>query len=87
MTNLKKLAAACVLLSSTAWAGEITGTGDPTPIAGYVAKSICSFSGLNDDGAGPSTLVQSYGIIRASFGGPAPFNGTPGTACNGRATH
>ncbi|HET9428404.1 MAG TPA: hypothetical protein VFO69_08615 [Allosphingosinicella sp.] len=83
MPNMKRLAAVLVLVSSPAWAGEVTGTGESTPIRGYIASSICSFSGLNDDGAGANTQVQSYGVIRAAFGGPAPFNGGPGTACNG----
>jgi hypothetical protein len=83
MNNLKKLAVACVFLSSPAWAGEVTGGGDSTPVRSGTASSICAFSGLNDDGAGPSTLVQSYGMIRASFGGQAPFNGLPGDSCVG----
>jgi hypothetical protein len=83
MTNLKKLVAVCVILSSPVWAGEVTGNGDSTPIRDGKASSICAFSGLNDDGAGPNSQVQAYGAIRASFGGPAPFNGLPGTSCVG----
>lgn len=83
MINFKKLTFALVLLSSPAWAGEVTGTGESTPIRSGAANSICAYSGLNDDGAGASALVQSYGAIRAAFGGPAPFHGSPGTACNG----
>lgn len=70
---------ACVLISSPAWAGEVTGNGDSTPIRSGVANSICAFSGLDDDGTG----IQSYGQIRAAFGGRAPFSGIPGIACNG----
>ena len=78
------LAAIVVTIASPALAGEITGTGNQTPIESRgVASSACAYSGLNDDGAGPSTHVQSYGMIRAAFGGPAPFNGLPGTSCNG----
>lgn len=84
MTKLKRYLTIAILTAATpALAGEVTGTGESTPIRSGTANSICSFSGLNDDGAGPNALVQSYGVIRASFGGPAPFYGTPGTACNG----
>jgi hypothetical protein len=84
MTNIRKLVAACVLLSSPAWAGEVTGTGESTPIRSGTANSICAYSGLNDDGEGASTMVQSYGAIRAAIRGRAPFSGLPGTDCNGR---
>lgn len=40
---------ASLALSGTAYAGEITGNGKPTPVAEFRAGSICSFSGLNDD--------------------------------------
>ena len=79
MTNLKKLVIACVLISSPAWAGEVTGNGDFTPVNGGVASSICSYSGLDDDGVG----IQSYGQIIRAFGGRAPFHGIPGTRCRG----
>jgi hypothetical protein len=47
------LAGALVLaMSGTAFAGEITGNGKPTPINSYQAGSICSFSGQNDDPTG-----------------------------------
>ena len=76
------LAAAVVAIASPAVAGEITGTGEQTPIeSGGVASSSCAYSGLNDNGAGPSTLVQSYGMIVSAFGQPSP--GIPGTACRG----
>ncbi|MES2905400.1 MAG: hypothetical protein V4696_14545 [Pseudomonadota bacterium] len=83
MTNMKKMLAACVLISSPAWAGEVTGTGESTPIRNGVANSICAFSGLNDDGAGPNPAVQSYGQQVAFFRGRAPFHGIPGISCNG----
>lgn len=84
MTKLTRyLTIATVIIATPALAGEVTGTGEDTPIRSGVANSICAFSGQNDDGAGPNPIVQSYGVIRAFFGGPAPFNGTPGTACNG----
>ena len=84
MANLKKLVVACVLISSPGWAGEVTGNDKPTPVNGGIASSICSFSGLQD-GNPPfwSTQVQTYGAIRASFGGQAPFNGGPGISCRG----
>jgi hypothetical protein len=84
MTKLTRYLTIAILAAATpALAGEVTGTGEDTPIRSGVANSICAFSGQNDDGAGPNSIVQSYGVIRAAFGGPAPFNGTPGTACNG----
>ena len=84
MHGLTKVTAFLVLMSSPALAGELTGNGNPTPIKSRgVASSICAFSGLNPEGDGPSALVQSYGQIRAAFGGPAPFAGTPGTECRG----
>lgn len=82
--KLKKLVALCVLISSPALAGEITGSGKWTPVHGYVANSICSFSGRNDDASGPSLMVQSYGQIVAAFGHPAPAM-RPGSACNGHS--
>ena len=83
MPNITKLSAALVLISSPAWAGEVTGTGESTPIRDGVASSVCAYSGQNDDGAGNNTRVQAYGIVRAVFGGPAPFHGVPGASCNG----
>lgn len=77
----------------TAFAGEVTGrpgadgfaTGKPTPIANYVANSICAFSGLNAYHPGKegeyAGHVQSYGAI-VSQGGKA-FVPSPGDACNG----
>ena len=78
MANLKKLMIACVVISSPAWAGEVNGKGDPTPVQGRIASSICSFSGLDDDGSG----IQSYGQIVRALGVPNPFP-SPGAACNG----
>ena len=65
-------------------AGEVNGNGDYTPIHSHRAASICSFSGLNDDGAGPSSQVQAFGAFVAAFGRAAmPLNQTPGIACRG----
>jgi hypothetical protein len=83
MAQLKKFMAACVVLSSTAWAGEVNGRGGDTPIAGNIAGSICSYSGLQDgDPPFPSLQVQNYGAIVASLRGLPPFPG-PGVTCNG----
>ena len=79
--------------AGTAFAGEISGppgangygTGELTPIAGYVANSICAFSGLQRFHEGkPETVwppVQSYGAIVAAGG--KDFVSSPGDACNG----
>lgn len=43
------IAAATIIgLGGTAFAGEVNGNGDPTPVQSYRAASICSFSGLED---------------------------------------
>jgi hypothetical protein len=84
MTKLCKcLIIATVAVATPALAGEVTGNGGSTPIAGGTANSICAFSGLNDDGAGANSLVQAYGQIIAAFRGRAPFHGIPGILCNG----
>ena len=84
MHKLTKLTFTLVLISSTVRAGEVTGSGNPTPIkTDGVANSICAFSGLNPEGDGPNARVQSYGQIRAAFTGRAPFFGLPGGECNG----
>ena len=81
---------------STAFAGEIGGNGEPTPIkTRHVAASICAFNGL-DDGSeggpvGPGN-VQSFGSIVAGMakdaGGASSFahvihDEGPGTNCRG----
>jgi hypothetical protein len=53
------LAAALVIaMGGAASAGEITGNGKPTPINGFRAGSICSFSGQNDDPTGGGDPFQ-----------------------------
>ena len=52
------LAATIVGIGGTAFAGEINGNGDLTPINGFQAGSICSFSGLNDDPTGGGDPFQ-----------------------------
>ena len=80
----------------TAFAGEVGGNGEPTPIqTRHVAASICAFNGL-DDGSeggpvGPGN-VQSFGSIVAGMsqeaGGAKSFAHIirvegPGTNCRG----
>jgi hypothetical protein len=60
----KYIAAAVVVVGiiatpSAAFAGEITGNGKPTPINGFNANSICSFSGQNDDPTGGGDPFQA----------------------------
>jgi hypothetical protein len=57
---------AVIAFSAPAFAGEVTGKGNPTPINSYRAGSICSFSGLNDDPSGggdpfEAGKVQNWG--------------------------
>lgn len=60
-------AALVVAMGGTAFAGEITGNGKPTPINNFQAGSICSFSGQNDNPNDPELFeggrVQSFGDI------------------------
>ena len=51
-------AASLAAMGGTALAGEITGNGKLTPINGFQAGSICSFSGLNDDPSGGGDPFQ-----------------------------
>jgi len=66
------------LSAGSAFAGEITGTGEPTPIREH-AQSECAFSGLNDDNLPTDAIAQSFGQIVKVEG---PIGGIPGTACN-----
>lgn len=73
------------LTAGAAFGGEITGTGRSLePLHG---RSICAYSGLNDDPLGlnpengPPGRTQSFGQdVRAGFIDPRQFN--PGDACN-----
>jgi hypothetical protein len=90
----KKLAAAVgavalVLVTATpALAGEVTGSGKSLePLHG---RSICAYSGLNDDPTGidpengPPGRTQSYGQdVRNGSANPRQFH--PGDACNPNA--
>ena len=78
---LKNLGLATLLVATPAIAGEVTGTGESTPVRSGAANSVCAYSGLNDDGAGPSQLVQSYGMLVAAFGQGSAMS--PGIACRG----
>ena len=73
--------------ASAAFAGEVTGNGDPTGATEH-ANSICVFSGKNDnpdrplDGFDPGGVSQSYGQEnRLGLIDPHEFN--PGDACRG----
>ena len=91
-------AAACAVAvfgagTGTAFAGEVTGNGEPT--GGSVhANSICVFSGQNDDPDAPLILddfelaPNGPGGISQSFGqdvklGRDPHLFNPGDACRG----
>ena len=64
--------AATLLLAGPAAAGEITGKGQPTPIAEYKAASICSFSGLNDTYSGDPAVPDAEGFFRTQSWGQLP---------------
>ena len=77
-----------------ALAGESTGnfskTGKTTPIASYVAKSICSFSGQNpevflepNDPEFEPGRTQSWGQIPKEFRDAPSGQFHPGNSCNG----
>ena len=72
---------------TAASAGEITGNGNPTPINGYNANSICAFSGLDDmDFEAPVQpgVVQNWGSIPKEVRDMLALAGEhPGDACNG----
>lgn len=90
--------AVAALGAGSAFAGEVTGNGKPTPIGAAPendphASSICSFSGQND-GEAPLGKTQSYGTdVAAGRADPSTENPGkvgrgvvtfhPGFACNG----
>ncbi len=59
--------------ATTALAGEVTGNGGSTPVQGYVAASLCAFSGLEDHPIAPGT-TQTPAIVAGT--------GIPGVACD-----
>ena len=89
-------------MGGTAFAGEVTGNGKPTPINDYRAGSICSFSGQNDDPNEPGLFnggrVQSFGdIVQEAIGALGDGKGAsslvpiitsegPGVSCRGYAS-
>ena len=82
--KMKWLATIALAIAAPAAAGEVNGNGDATPINSYTAASICAFSGLNDDGLGPNSHIQNWGMFVRAFGGAGkvPFDG-PGIECRG----
>jgi hypothetical protein len=69
------------LSATSAHAGEITGTGEDTPIRSGVASSACAYSGLNDNTGGfVGSPVQNFGAMVKASG---PLGGIPGQACRG----
>lgn len=79
--------AVAALGAGSAYGGEVTGKGDPTPVAQYRMASICAFSGLND-GEPPegrtAPHVQNWGQIPKAGREEAAMHGEhPGDACNG----
>ncbi len=94
-------AAALGFVAGPASAGEVTGTGKPTPATSN-AHSICVFSGLedgddDDDGVpdpgavyGPGAPPQNWGHVKQflrSVGAPAEeiAASRPGVTCNGHS--
>jgi hypothetical protein len=93
--------AALALIASatagTAFAGEVNGNGEPTPINGGQAASICSFSGLEDGLALIGFTEEGVPIIIEVPTGPGLVQnphqenaagiihepGIPGQACRG----
>jgi hypothetical protein len=64
------LAAAMVMtMAGSAFAGEINGKGESTPIRGHANNSICAFSGLQD-GTGPGDPLSGPGHVQTPHGEP-----------------
>ena len=72
--------------ASAAFAGEVTGNGDPTAAPEH-ANSICAFSGRNDGNPPPgrkAAHVQSWGQIPKEGREALTAEGeSPGVACRG----
>ena len=100
LITIGAVTAASLVLGGTAFAGEVTGNGKPTPIQEYRAGSICSFSGLNDDPDEPGAegRVQNWAtafkagieqegvtVSQAARGGLFKVFG-PGAECRGYAS-
>jgi hypothetical protein len=85
VTKLVTAAIVTVILTGifggTAFAGEVTGNGKPTPVAGHLAASICSFSGLEDLSDSPLRTQTPHAVFdNGEIVFPPP--GTPGFACS-----
>ncbi len=79
---LASLAAALFLGGAAvpAAAGEVTGNGKDTAGPAH-ARSVCAFSGLNDEITEfEPTRVQNYGVFANKLG--YDFLPSPGLACN-----
>jgi hypothetical protein len=78
--------AVVVMSAGPTFAGEVTGTGEPTAIREH-AQSICAFSGLNDSNPPPGRTaahVQSWGQIpKVDRDFLTTVGAHPGDACNG----
>ena len=92
--------AAVGAFGGTAFAGEVTGSGRGgpngdgiTPVAGHLAASECSFSGLEDgeeDPEGPQGpgTAQNWGQIpKAVRDEISQFGFHPGDSCRGNLEH
>ena len=80
------LVSGMLTLSATgAYAGEITGTGEDTPIRSGVASSYCAFSGLNDFEDPEFTgRTQNWGQIpKADRAFLRSIEVSPGELCRG----
>lgn len=75
----------CLAASTQVVAGEIKGTGEYIEQRGEAGRSICSYSGLNDEFydeayEGDFPRVQSFGQIARGLKGI--LGGGPGGSCN-----
>jgi hypothetical protein len=75
--------------ATSAFAGEVTGNGKPTPVRTHLAASICSFSGLEDwastEEQDPEDAISvSPGTVQVPRheGGNTYPPGVPGFACS-----
>ena len=82
---------AVAVTAGSAFAGEVTGSGKGTPIRGYVAASICAFSGLEDWTSSapqpvgpPEGIAVTPGVTQTPHfeGGSGNPPGVAGFACS-----
>jgi hypothetical protein len=82
---------AVAVTAGSAFAGEVTGNGKPTPIRSHTAASICSFSGLEDWTSSapqppgpPEGIAVDPGTVQVPRheGGNSYPPGVPGFACS-----